>query len=306
MEGVVGVISYILAAPLRRLAAIVALLLVAAGSAAAQAPSSTSARIKETGILKIGYGNTAPFSFLADDGTVVGYSIDLCKALAEEIRAALDIEKITIEYVPRTPANRIQMLNDGRIDIECNSSTSTPDRRKAAAFAPPHFIAQTRFVSLKQNNLNTVEDLRGKTVSVVLGTVNVGQILQLSRELKLGLASVPVADVQAAFNLVKNGSVSAFAMDDILLVNMIADTGTPQDYTISKEGLGDAAPYGFMTRLDDAPFASLVAEGLSRIYRSPQMTAIYDKWFMQPIRGGRYNLNMPMSDALKAAMSLGG
>jgi glutamate/aspartate transport system substrate-binding protein len=295
-----------LAGTARRLITLALSIWIVADPAAAQAPPSTIERIKQTGILKVGYGTSAPFSFLDENGTVVGYSIDLCKALAEEIRTSLDMETIRIDYVPRTPANRVQLLNDGHIDIECNASTNTAERRKAVAFAPAHFVAQTRFVSLKENSLKTVEDLRGKTVSVVLGTVNVGQILQLSREKKLGLATVPVADVQSAFNLVKDGSVSAFAMDDILLVNMIADTGSPQDYTVSEEGLGEPAPYGFMTRLDDEPFAALVADGLTRIYKRPDMAEIYDKWFMRPIRGGRYNLNMPMSAALKAALGMGG
>ncbi|WP_205910450.1 amino acid ABC transporter substrate-binding protein [Rhizobium sp. FY34] len=287
-----------------KMTATLAIVAAVAGQVFAQAPVSTLDRIKETGSLKVGYGSAPPFSFLDEDGQVAGYAIDLCKALAEEIRNALAMTEIRIDYVLRTPANRVQLLNSGDIDIECNASTNTAERRKAAAFAPPHFIAQTRFVSLRQNNIRTIEDLRGKTVSVVLGTVNVGQILHLSREMRLGLASIPVADVQSAFDLVKVGSVSAFAMDDILLTTMIASTGKAEDYLISNETLGEPAPYGFMTRLDDAPFTALVAESLERIYKSPQMKSIYDKWFMQPIRGGRYTLNVPMSAQLKSAMGI--
>lgn len=291
-------------APVLKMTTTLAIIAAVAGQAFAQAPASTIDRIRETGSLKVGYGSAVPFSFRDEDGAVVGYSIDLCKALAEEIRSTLAMTQIRIDYVLRTPANRVQLLNSGDIDIECNASTNTAERRKAAAFAPAHFIAQTRFVSLRQNNIRTMDDLRGKTVSVVLGTVNVGQILHLSREMKLGLASVPVADVQSAFDLVKDGSVSAFAMDDILLSNMIANSGKAEDYLISEETLGEPAPYGFMTRLDDAPFAALVADRLMRIYKSPQMKQIYDKWFMQPIRGGRYTLNVPMSAQLKSAMGV--
>ena len=275
-----------------------------AGPVAAQAQGSTIERIKQTGTIKIGYGTTPPFSFLDDRGNVVGYSIDLCNALAKEISITLGMSDIHIDYVPRTASNRVQLLNDGHIDIECNASSNTAERRKAAAFSPPHFIAQTRFVSLKKNSLKKLEDLRGKTVSVVLGTVNVGQILQSSRDMKLGLAPVQVNDVQAAFELVKNGTVSAFAMDDILLASMIADSGSPQDYQLSEEGLGEPAPYGFMTRVDDTAFAALVADRLTEIYRRPQMIEIYDKWFMQPIRDGRYTLNVPMSPTLRSAMGL--
>lgn len=275
-----------------------------ADSAGAQAPTSTIDRIRETGVMRVGYGTTAPFSFKETDGSIAGYSIDLCNELAREIAGPIGVGTVRVEYVPRTPANRIQLLNDGDIDIECNASTNSPDRRKVASFAPPHFIAQTHFVTLKKSGIHTIDDLRGKTVSVVLGTVNVGQILQFSRDKKLGLAAVPVADVQAAFDLVEDGSVSAFAMDDVLLRSMVIRTGNPDDYVISDEPLGDPAPYGFMTRIDDPAFAALVADSLVRIYRGPKMMEIYDKWFMRPIRGGRYSLNLPMSNDLKAAMGI--
>jgi glutamate/aspartate transport system substrate-binding protein len=278
--------------------------LTGAASAVAQAPASTIDRIRETGSMRIGYGTTAPFSFTQADGSIAGYSIDLCNELAREIAGPIGVSAVRIEYVPRTPANRIQLLNDGHIDIECNASTNSQDRRKVVSFAPPHFIAQTHFVALKKSGIRTIDHLRGKTVSVVLGTVNVGQILQFSRDKKLGLAAVPVADVQAAFDLVQDGSVSAFAMDDVLLKSMVIGTGQPDDYVISDEPLGEPAPYGFMTRIDDPAFAELVATSLKRIYRGPKMMEIYDKWFMRPIRGERYSLDLPMSDELKAAMGI--
>ncbi len=204
------------------------------------------------------------FSFQTDDGTVTGYSIELCALLAEELRQALQLPQLRTEYVPRTPSNRIQMLNDGQADIECASSSNTAERRKVASFAPPHFLAQTRFVALARNNIHTLEDLRGKSVSVVLGTVNVGEILKVSRERKLNLVSLPVDTVQGAFDLVATGRASAFAMDDILLTTMVAASGHPDDYVISAEALTEPTPFGFMTRLDDQEFSELVARLLRR------------------------------------------
>lgn len=265
---------------------------------------STVERLRETQVLRIGYGSAEPFSFTTASGEVVGYSIDLCKAMAVELRQMLALPDLKLDYVFRTPANRLQLLNDGSIDIECNASTNTPERRKAAAFAPPHFFTQTRFVTLAKNNIRTLEDLRGKSVSVVLGTVNIGEILQASRERKLGLVSVPVQEVHEAFDLVTNGRASAFAMDDILLYSLIARSGRPEDYRVGDDPLSEAAAYGFMTRLHDTEFADLVARALKQVYGSPQMREIYDRWFMRPIGDGQYALNMPMSAELKAAMGL--
>ncbi len=170
-------------------------------------------------------------------------------------------------------------------------------------FTPPHFIAQTKVVSLARNNINRIDDLRGKSVAVVLGTVNVSQILQLSRERKLGLVSVPVNEVREAFELVKSGRVSAFAMDDVLIRNLIAQTGNPDDYVVSSEAISEPQPYGFMTRINDPQFAELAATALRSIYRSPQMQEMYDRWFMQPFEGSPQGLNLPISDELKASFA---
>ncbi|MBB4145185.1 amino acid ABC transporter substrate-binding protein [Rhizobium rhizoryzae] len=264
---------------------------------------STIERLKETRVLRVGYGSAQPFSFKTSSGEVVGYSIDLCRAMARKMQAMLDLPELSVELVQRTPANRIQLLNDGGIDIECNASTNVADRRKAVFFTPPHFIAQTKVVSLARNNINRIDDLRGKSVAVVLGTVNVSQILQLSRERKLGLVSVPVNEVREAFELVKSGRVSAFAMDDVLIRNLIAQTGNPDDYVVSSEAISEPQPYGFMTRINDPQFAELAATALRSIYRSPQMQEMYDRWFMQPFEGSPQGLNLPISDELKASFA---
>lgn len=264
---------------------------------------STIERLKETRVLRVGYGSAQPFSFKTSSGEVVGYSIDLCRAMARKMQAMLDLPELSVELVQRTPANRIQLLNDGGIDIECNASTNVADRRKAVFFTPPHFISQTKIVSLARSNINRIDDLRGKSVAVVLGTVNVSQILQLSRERKLGLVSVPVNEVREAFELVKSGRVSAFAMDDVLIRNLIAQTGNPDDYVVSSEAISEPQPYGFMTRINDPQFAELAATALRSVYRSPQMQEMYDRWFMQPFEGSAQALNLPMSDELKASFA---
>ncbi|MEH3127886.1 amino acid ABC transporter substrate-binding protein [Agrobacterium cavarae] len=259
-------------------------------------------RIAQTGKIRIGYGSTAPFSFLNADGQVLGYSIDLCRAVVEKLKQRLKVQSIDVEFVPRTPSNRVQLLNDGTIDIECNASTNTAERRKSAAFAYPHFFTVTRYVSLRKSGFKTLDDLKGRSVSVALGTVNVNEINESSRRRKLNISAVPVESLQAAFDMVTEGRVAAFAMDEVLLKTMIARTQNPSDYVLSEEQVTDAQPFGFMMRVNDKAFVGAVNEALSEIYKSETAKEIYKRWFEESMPGLNINLGLPMSNFLTEAL----
>ncbi|WP_245445430.1 amino acid ABC transporter substrate-binding protein [Agrobacterium rosae] len=280
-----------------------ALLMLSATFAFAEFNTPTLERIRETGKIRIGYGVTAPFSFTAPSGEVVGYSIDLCRQVAEKLKTRLKLGAIDIEFVPRTPSNRIQLLNDGTIDIECNASTNTVERRKSANFAISHFYSATRYVSLAKNHLETVADLKGRSVSVALGTVNVSDINEINRAQKLNISVVPMDSLQAAFDLVTDGRVSAFAMDEVLLSTMIAQSKNPTDYQVSTEKVTGSQPFGFMMRLNDTEFTAAVNDALTEIYKSPDMAELYKRWFESPIPGKGIILNVPMSEMLKATLA---
>jgi glutamate/aspartate transport system substrate-binding protein len=280
-----------------------ALLLLSLNSAAADFKTPTLERIRETGKIRIGYGVTAPFSFTAPDGQIIGYSIDLCRRVTEKLKERLKMNDIQIEFVPRTPSNRIQLLNEGSIDIECNASTNTVERRKSAIFAVSHFYGATRYVSLAKNKLETLADLKGRSVSVALGTVNVTDINEINRAKKLNISVVPVDTLKAAFDMVTDGRVSAFAMDEVLLSTMIAQSKNPSEYRISTEKVTDFQPIGFMMRLNDTQFASAVNEALGEIYTSPEMPDIYRRWFESSIPGLGVSIHVPMSETLKIALA---
>ncbi|KAA3515971.1 amino acid ABC transporter substrate-binding protein [Agrobacterium rosae] len=277
--------------------------MLSATFAFAEFNTPTLERIRETGKIRIGYGVTAPFSFTAPSGEVVGYSIDLCRQVAEKLKTRLKLGAIDIEFVPRTPSNRIQLLNDGTIDIECNASTNTVERRKSANFAISHFYSATRYVSLAKNHLETVADLKGRSVSVALGTVNVSDINEINRAQKLNISVVPMDSLQAAFDLVTDGRVSAFAMDEVLLSTMIAQSKNPTDYQVSTEKVTGSQPFGFMMRLNDTEFTAAVNDALTEIYKSPDMAELYKRWFESPIPGKGIILNVPMSEMLKATLA---
>lgn len=269
-----------------------------AGAVQAESPISTLERIEETGVLRIGYGDTAPFSYVDNNGQVVGYSIDICQRLADHLQAQLNIPSLDIVYVPRTPSNRVQLLNSGDIDIECNASTNNEERRRSAQFSLSHYFVSVRYVALRESGFSTLQDLAGHSVSVARGTVNVGQVNQANREHQLNLSVVPVESLQEAFDLVTNQRVAAFAMDDILLSTMMAEADNPDRYVLSEEALTEAEPLGFMMRLHDHAFAEQVNIALEHIYTSADMPLIYDQWFQHPLPGKDITLNMPMSAKL--------
>ena len=259
---------------------------------------NTLQRLSDTGTLRVGYGDTAPFSYEDKEGNVLGYSIELCQRVAAQLQQRLDLPEIDIEYVFTTPGNRIQLLNSGEIDIECNASTNNAERRRSADFSLNHFFVSVRFVSLKENHFFTLQDLAGRSVRVARGTVNVGQINQANREQHLNLSVVPVESLQEAFDLVTEGRVAAFAMDDILLSTMIAASNDPSAYALSEEILTAEEPLGLLMRQGDQPFVEQVNQVLREMYQRGDMLELYERWFQQPLPGKGITLNVPMSETL--------
>jgi len=267
-------------------------------STAAAPEINTLQRLSETGTLRVGYGDTAPFSYQDDEGNVRGYSIELCQRVAEQLQQQLNLPKLDIEYVFRTPGNRVQLLNSGEIDIECNASTNNAERRRSADFSLSHFFVSVRFVALKENQFFTLQDLAGRSVSVARGTVNVGQINQANREQQLNLSVVPVETLQEAFDLVTEGRVAAFAMDDILLSTMIAESEDPSAYSLSEEAVTAEEPLGLLMRQGDQAFVEQVNQALREIYQRGDILALYERWFLQPLPGKGITLNVPISETL--------
>ncbi|MAP35990.1 MAG: amino acid ABC transporter substrate-binding protein [Halomonas sp.] len=267
-------------------------------SSAAASEIDTLQRLSETGTLRVGYGDTAPFSYQDEEGNVLGYSIELCQRVAAQLQQQLNLPKLDIEYVFRTPGNRVQLLNSGEIDIECNASTNNAERRRSADFSLSHFFVSVRFVALKENQFFTLQDLAGRSVSVARGTVNVGQINQANREQQLNLSVVPVETLQEAFDLVTEGRVAAFAMDDILLSTMIAESEDPSAYSLSEEAVTAEEPLGLLMRQGDQAFVEQVNQALREIYQRGDILALYERWFLQPLPGKGITLNVPISETL--------
>ena len=275
--------------------------LLMAGTALAQPAVSTLDRIRQTGVLRIGYdGHEPPFDYIDLDGKVMGYSIERCNRLAEALRVQLSLPRLAIQYTQLNYGDRIEDVNNGAVDIECGTSTVTPQRLASVAFAPSHFITASRYASLASDSLRSIEDLHGKSVAVVRGTSNVSDIARLNRQRRLNLSILVVSSSQAAFDMLAQGRVSAFPMDDVLLRAMIDASGQPDRYAISRDSLAPPLHYGFMIRRDDPEFAHAVDAALRRIYAGPDMQAIYNRWFNAPLPGLGVDLHMPMSPGMRS------
>lgn len=276
--------------------------LLSTSAAGQEVQPPTLETIARTGIIRLGYADrNIPFSYLGTGPEPIGYSIELCLKVVDSIREKLDLPGLKVDFVKRTPSNRITLLNDGTIDMECVASTNTEERRKAVWFSYSHFITGTRYVALKSSGLNTVADLAGRTVVVTTGTINISQLNVLNRKLGLNIAVLQNDSTEGGFEMVTENRASAFVMDDILLRSFVAETGRPEDYAISNEYLAPPQPYGLMLRHGDTGFRDAVNEALGEIYASGEIDKIYEKWFNAPIPPNGMNLQRPLPDDLADA-----
>jgi glutamate/aspartate transport system substrate-binding protein len=178
------------------------------GESRAEVPASTLQRISDTGVIRIGYSfDTLPFSFVVGGGAPMGYSIDLCNRIVSHLRQSLRLPELKVEYVQRTASNRVALLKDGTIDLECAASTNNAERRKSVSFSYSHFAASTLFVSLRANKLQNVADLSGHTVASLKGSTNIGQLSTVNRQRNLRMAILPSESHRAAFDMVTEGRV---------------------------------------------------------------------------------------------------
>ena len=274
-----------------------------AGAANAQQLTGTLQKIKDSGTITIGHRDTSiPFSYYDDKQQAVGYAIDICMRIVDAIKAELKLAKIDIKFNPVTSATRIPLMANGTIDLECGSTTNNLERQKQVAFTITHFVTANRFVSKKAANLKTLDDLKGKTVVSTSGTTNIKNATELNVEKKLGMNIIAAKDHAEAFLTVDTGRAVAFFMDDILLYSLVANSKNPKDWVISADAL-TVEPYGIMLRRDDPAFKKVVDGAVRNLYKTGQINAIYEKWFLKPVPPKGINLNVPMGAAFKKVVA---
>jgi glutamate/aspartate transport system substrate-binding protein len=272
-------------------------------SAGAVAQDGTLKKIKDTGSITIGHRDASlPFSYYDDKQQPIGYAMDLCARIVDAVKAHLKLPAIKTNYQLVTSANRIPLMANGTIDLECGSTTNNVARQEQVWFTMTHFVTANRWVSKKSSKLKTLKDLSNKTIVSTAGTTNIKQITEINAQQNLNMRIISANGHPEAFQMVETGRAEAFVMDDILLAGLAAQSRSPNDYEISSVALS-VEPYGIMLRKDDKEFKAVVDKALSDVFKSGQINAIYSKWFEKPVPPKNINLNLPMSAAFKKVVA---
>ena len=269
----------------------------------ALAQDGTLKKIKDTGSITIGHRDASlPFSYYDDKQQPIGYAMDLCHRIVDAVKAELKMPKLETKYQLVTSANRIPLMANGTIDLECGSTTNNVARQEQVWFTMTHFVTANRWVFKRSANLNKLSDLKGKTIVSTAGTTNIKGMTELNAAQNLGMNIISANGHAEAFQMVETGRAVAFAMDDILLASLAASSRNPKEYAISAEATS-VEPYGIMLRKDDKAFKAVVDRAMTQIYKSGQINAIYSKWFEKPVPPKNINLALPMSPAFKKVVA---
>lgn len=277
---------------------------VAALPAVGQTLSGTLAKIKDRGVITIGYREASiPFSYLDDKQQPIGYSIDLCTKVIDAVKAELKLPNLNVNLQAVTSANRIPLLQNGTIDIECGSTTNSVERQKQVAFGPTTFVISVTAAVKKNSGIKSLADLNGKTISTTSGTTSVPLLKHYEKTKNAEIKEIYGKDHAESFLLLAQDRVSAFVMDDILLAGQIVNSANPGDYTILNNESLRTEPYGIMMRKDDPQFKALVDKTVSEVMKSGEIHKIYAKWFTSPIPPKNINLDFPETPAIKEAFA---
>ena len=271
---------------------------VAAPEPAAAERSDTLKRVRDTATLTIGVREASvPFSFIDSQKQPQGYSVDLCLKVADAIKNELKLPRLDVRFLPVSSANRIAMVKDGKVDLECGSTTNTRDRQKEVAFAYTTFVAGIKMLAKKSSNISGIEDLRGKTVVVTKGTTSEQMVRQMNEERVLNLTILEAKDHNESFAAVDDGRAVAFPMDDVLLYGLISKASRPDDFAVVGKYLS-VEPYAIMLRKDDAAFERLVDRTLIEMFQNGDVRRAYTRWFATK------DLTVPMNQYVKEAFNV--
>jgi len=268
-----------------------------AGTASAQS-SDTLKKIKETGVISLGHRESSiPFSYYDDKQNVIGYSQDIAMKIVEAVKVKLAMPDLKVKLTPVTSQNRIPLVQNGTIDLECGSTTHDAERAKQVGFTDTIFVIGTRLMTKKESGIKDFADLKGKTVVTTAGTTSERILRKLNQDQNLGMSIISANS--ESFLILSTGRAVAYMMDDALLAGERAKSNDPADFVIvgtpqSKES------YGCMMRRDDPEFKKVADDAIAKVQTSGEADAIYKKWLLTPIPPKGLNLNFPESDDMKA------
>ncbi|WP_339028894.1 amino acid ABC transporter substrate-binding protein [Bradyrhizobium symbiodeficiens] len=262
--------------------------------------SPTLAAVKKAHSVRLGYRESSPpFSFLDQSGRPIGYSLELCEAIVEEIGVEVDDPNLKIDYVKVTSDDRIDAVLQDKIDLECGSTTANAERGKRVAFSPLMFVAGTKLMVPKASNVQSLTDLKGKTIVVTRGTTNKQAIQAADKKFSLGLTIVTSPDHEQSYQMLVDGKADAFATDDILLSGLIARHKAQDKFRVTGDYLS-YDPYGIMFKKGEPQLAAVVERAFRKLGSNRDLVPLYNKWFTAPLPTGE-RLNVPISLQLEEA-----
>lgn len=273
------------------------------GLASAQQLDGTLKKIADSKAITLGIRESSfPLSYLDANQKPIGYHIDICNAIAKAVKTKLKLAKLDVKTQAVTSQNRIPLVVNGTVDLECGSTTNNLDRQKQVAFAPTTFVTNVRMAVKKASGITDLDQLAGKPIATTTGTTSVQLIRAHEKGKNVDFKEVYGKDHADSFLMLETDRAVAFVMDDNLLAGLIANSKNPAAYTLTGPSLS-VEPIAIMLRKDDPQFKALVDETIKGMAKSGELTKLYTKWFMAPIPPKGINLNFAMSDTLKALVA---
>ena len=265
--------------------------------------SPTLSNIKNTHVVRLGYRESSPpFSFLDQASRPIGYSLELCEAIVDEIGVEVDDANLKIEYVKVTSDDRIPAVVQNKIDLECGSTTANAERGKQVAFSPLMFVAGTKLMVPKASTISAPADLKGKTVVVTKGTTNEQAMHAVDKKLAVGMNIISAADHEQSYQMLVDGKADAFATDDILLYGLIARHKSQDKFRVTGDYLS-YDPYGIMFRKGEPQLTAVVERAFRKLGSNRDLVPLYNKWFVSRLPTGE-KLNVAISPQLEDAFKV--
>ncbi|MEJ8822004.1 transporter substrate-binding domain-containing protein [Variovorax humicola] len=261
--------------------------------------ADTLAKIGAANKISLAYRESSvPFSYLNGPEKPIGFSVEIASAVAAEVKKRLNKPNLEVGLMAVTSQNRIPLITNGTIDLECGSTTNNTARAKDVSFAVNHFYTGTRLLVKKASGVKDYADLKGKKVAITAGTTNMQVVRKYNEEKKLDIDIISAKDHADALLLVESDRADAFAMDDILLFGLRSNSKSPADLEVVGESL-QVEPYACMLPKDDPQFKALVDGVITGMMKSGEFARLYDKWFVQPIPPKNLPIGLPMSPQLQ-------
>jgi len=279
---------------------LIAFAAVLATSAAVAQTTDTLKKIKDTGSITLGVRESSGLSYTIGNGKFVGFHTEMAERVISDIRKQLGMSALEVKYQPVTSQNRIPLVQNGTVDLECGSTTNNAARQKDVSFAVTTYVEEVRIAVKANSGITSIAQLNGKKVATTTGTTSVQTLRKNERATGVNFEEVFGKDHADSFLLLESGRADAFVMDGSILAANVAKSKNPADFKIVGEVLS-VEPIACMLRKDDAAFKKAVDDSIKNQIKDGSLAKLYDKWFMQPIPPANAKIGLPLSDATKAA-----